>query len=123
MDSINLTIELLDRAKIGVLIYALLFVLSSLYALSPNRLSPYPGQTGSRKFEERLEKKLDERLEQTAHLLVEGVADLTGAVSELARLPEEIRAAVNTAGREDSAMSDGPSKITPLRPTSRSDGA
>jgi hypothetical protein len=46
-DSVNLTIELLDRAKIGVLIYALLFVLSSAYALSPNRLSPYPGQTGS----------------------------------------------------------------------------
>lgn len=122
-DSVNLTIELVDRAKIGVLIYALLWVLSSAYARSPNRLSPYPGQAGPQKPDDGLEKKLEERVEKTAHLLVEGLASLTEATSELARLPEEIRAAANIAGQQDPAMSNGRSKVTPLHPTSRSDGA
>ena len=78
-DSIKLTIELLDRAKIGVLIYGLLFLSASAYAAAPNRLSPYPGQTSSR--------KLEKSLEETAHLLAEGVASLAGNVSQLPRRP------------------------------------
>lgn len=114
-DSIRLTIELLDRAKIGVLIYGLLFLLSSAYAAAPNRLSPYPGQTGSRRVEK--------NLEEAARLLAEGIASLTGNVAKLTPLVEQIRAALRTAGWEgDRTATDANDNVPPPRSASRSDG-
>lgn len=112
VNPMKLTIELLDRAKIGVAIYIFLLGLSSLYAKIPSRLTPHPDPS------QRISQKLDEKLANAAHFIAEIVAgSLSGPLGRLNQLIDKLEAAHATA-----CDANGDDNVTPIKPARRDGG-